>query len=45
MESDQETVRAALARVGIVLPEPDMAFLAAQLPMLAAAIAAVARRG
>jgi hypothetical protein len=45
MESDQEIVRAALARAGIVLPAADVAFLAAQLPMLAAAVAAVARRG
>lgn len=43
-ESDRETVRAALARAGIVLPEADIAFLAAQMPMLAAAMAAVARK-
>jgi len=38
-----DEVRAALARAGIVLPEADVAFLAAQREMLARTIEAVAR--
>lgn len=38
-----DEVRAALAKVGIVLPEADVAFLAAQREMLARTIGAVAR--
>jgi len=41
-ETELEMVRAVLARAGIVLPEADVAFLAAQRPMLARAARAVA---
>ena len=36
-----ESVRMALARAGILLPEADVAFLAGQMAMLARTIAAV----
>jgi hypothetical protein len=41
-ESARDEVRAALARAGIVLPELDITFLAAQRPMLADTLRAVA---
>lgn len=40
-EDAKSRVRAALARAGIVLPEADVAFLAAQLPMLERLLRAV----
>jgi len=42
-DNGEATVRATLAQAGIVLPEADIAFLAAQLPMLARTIDAVAQ--
>jgi hypothetical protein len=41
-ESARDEVRAALESAGIRLPEGDVAFLAAQLPMLAETLRAVA---
>ena len=38
---DNADIRAALEESGIVLPEEDIAFLEAQLPMLARTIRAV----
>ena len=39
--TEQDEVRAALREHGIVLPAADIAFLAAQMPMLARTLAAV----
>jgi len=41
-DDGEATVRATLAQAGIDLPAADIAFLAAQLPMLARTIRAVA---